>query len=891
MYEHLRHYGTPRHSGRYPWGSGEDPYQSEPSLSAVVDGYKRKGFTEKEISQAIGMSIADIRAQKSIERLEKRAADVAMAQKLLDKGMSVNAIAKRMNKNESSVRALLDSTLRDRANITTNTVNALRDSVNKGRYIDIGSGVEHHLGITENRLKTAIKALKNEGYEDVKIQVDQLGTDKKTTVRVLAPPGTTYRDVVTNIDNIQLPFARSENGGRSYLGLEKPVSIDSKRIQVVYAEDGGSEKDGLIELRRGAEDLSLGGASYAQARIKVDKDLYMKGMAIYSDDLPPGVDIRFNTNKKRGTPLSDTLKPIKKDKDNPFGSSVVQLHYTDGEGKKRLSAVNIVGSDKSANKEGIWATWGRNLSSQIMAKQPIAIAKAQLQAVIDNKTAEYEMISELTNPVIKKHLLQKFSDSCDADAVHLQAAALPRQMNHVILPVPSMPDTQVYAPNYRNGETVVLIRHPHGGRFEIPELTVNNKHAAARKMIGQAVDAVGISPATAQKLSGADFDGDHVIVIPNPPGKNKLQIADSLAGLKDFDPIGRYPEVPGMKVMGEKKGGNTGVIMGQVSNLITDMTLKGANPSEITRAVSHSMVVIDAEKHRLNYKQSEIDFGIRSLKEKYQGGRNSGASTLISRAGAEARVPERKEGQIRDGKRVYIDPKTGEKLYTETGNTYINKKGKEVPYTTKTTKMDVVKDAHELSSGTSMERVYADHANQLKALANKARKDTLRVKRLEYSPAAKKEYAREVASLKEKLHSIEANRPLERRAQIIANTVYNSKLAANKGMSAEEKQKIKSQALDEARRRVGAKNPKVIITPKEWQAIQKGAISHDFLESLLTKADLDEVRALATPRKSTSVSNAAAARARAMARQGYSLSEIADQLGVSVSTLRIAMGD
>lgn len=25
--DELEHYGTPRHSGRYPWGSGENPYQ------------------------------------------------------------------------------------------------------------------------------------------------------------------------------------------------------------------------------------------------------------------------------------------------------------------------------------------------------------------------------------------------------------------------------------------------------------------------------------------------------------------------------------------------------------------------------------------------------------------------------------------------------------------------------------------------------------------------------------------------------------------------------------------------------------------------------------------------------------------------------------------------
>ena len=27
MKDILMHYGTPRHSGRYPWGSGENPYQ------------------------------------------------------------------------------------------------------------------------------------------------------------------------------------------------------------------------------------------------------------------------------------------------------------------------------------------------------------------------------------------------------------------------------------------------------------------------------------------------------------------------------------------------------------------------------------------------------------------------------------------------------------------------------------------------------------------------------------------------------------------------------------------------------------------------------------------------------------------------------------------------
>ena len=77
---------------------------------------------------------------------------------------------------------------------------------------------------------------------------------------------------------------------------------------VRYADDVGSdgvkgiEKDGVIELRRGVEDLDLNGNRYAQVRILVDGTHYLKGMAVYSDDMPDGVDVVFNTNKKKGTP-------------------------------------------------------------------------------------------------------------------------------------------------------------------------------------------------------------------------------------------------------------------------------------------------------------------------------------------------------------------------------------------------------------------------------------------------------------------------------------------------------------------------------------------------------------------------------------------------------------
>lgn len=40
--EYLLHYGTPRHSGRYPWGSGDSPYQRSGDFLSRVDELKKR---------------------------------------------------------------------------------------------------------------------------------------------------------------------------------------------------------------------------------------------------------------------------------------------------------------------------------------------------------------------------------------------------------------------------------------------------------------------------------------------------------------------------------------------------------------------------------------------------------------------------------------------------------------------------------------------------------------------------------------------------------------------------------------------------------------------------------------------------------------------------------
>ena len=871
----LEHYGIKRRSGRWPYGSGENPYQHESWYLGEVERLRKQGMSDLDIAKGFEMTSSEFRQRITLANEEVKAANRSQAYRLKQKGYSNVAIAERLGVSEGTVRNYLKYSEDDRKKVTQTTSDILKDAVKEKTYVDVGAGTEQMLGISQVKLNTAIRALKDEGYTVHYIQIPQLGTQSnKTTLKVLAPPGTEWKDVNEHKFDIKTVQKFSDDGGRSYSSALPIVNLDSKRVKVRYAEDGGREKDGVIELRRGVEDISLGNAKYAQVRIGVNGTHYLKGMAMYSDDLPDGVDIIFNTNKHKGTPMlgekdNTVLKAVKDDPANPFGASIRPKTYVDKDGKQKRSPLNIV------NEEGDWDKWSKNLSSQFLSKQTPALAKKQLDLAYRSKKDEFDEIMSITNPSVKKMRLDSFADDCDSAAVHLKGAALPRQSTHVILPFPSMKDTEIYAPNFRIGEKVVLVRYPHGGIFEIPELTVNNNVKSAKRAIGQAKDAVGINSKVAERLSGADFDGDSVLVIPTR-GQN-IKTAKALKGLKDFDPQAAYPAYPGMKKMSSR---TKQLKMGDVSNLITDMTIKGAPLDEICRAVKHSMVVIDAEKHNLNWRQSYIDNDIAGLKEQYQGGKNRGASTLISRASSEQRVGARKES---------IDPETGKRVYTYTGETYTNKQGKQVKRTISSTKMFEAEDAYSLSSGTRIESIYAEHANRLKALANQSRKNSISTKVIPYSPSAKKTYAPEVETLRAKLNVALKNRPIERQAQLLANSMVRTARQANPDMDNDDIKKLKGRCLTEARVRTGAKKNQIYITDKEWEAIQAGAISPSALKQILNNADQDRVKELSTPRSNKLMNTSNVSRAKQMLDNGYTQAEVADALGVSVSTLKRAL--
>lgn len=893
----LMHYGVKRRSGRYPWGSGDNPYQHGRDFLARVEELEAQGKSQKEIAEELKMSTTDLRMQVRVAKHERRALQAARAKALREDGKTLDEIAVIMGfNNDSSVRALLNETIASNKNKAWQTAEVLKKELAQKGALDVGSGAERELGVSSGVMQEALFILETEGYNRYGVGVPQVNDPKKRTITpVISIPEIDQRTAYQNLDIIKsVGEFHSTDGGESWDKREYPASIDSNRVKILYADEGGKAKDGVIEIRRGTKDLDLGDSSYAQVRIMVDGTHYLKGMAMYGDDadFPKGVDVIFNTSKPSTMPMETVLKPVKSDPDNPFGAFIKangQSYYPDPNGKytdpitgekMSLSAINKL------KEEGDWDKMSKNLSSQFLSKQPIKLIQTQLDLTYADAADEFAEIKALTNPTVKKKLLLDFADECDSAVVHLKAAALPRQSTQVILPLTKLSETEIYAPNYRNGEKVALVRYPHGGTFEIPILTVNNKNPSAISILGPNVrDAVGINPAVAERLSGADFDGDQVVVIPTG-GKVQVKSTPPLEGLEGFDPKVEYSTEgkTGIKLLSKAA---TQIEMGRVSNLITDMTLKGAPPEDLTKAVKHSMVVIDAAKHKLDYKQSELDNDIPTLRKKWQGyvdedgKEHGGASTLLSRRKQDVAVPER-QGSGR------IDKTTGEVVYKESGRTYVDPKtGKTVAATTNVKLLNVIDDVHKLSSGTIQEEAYADYANKMKALANQARLEYVATPTLMRSASASKAYKPEVDRLTSAVKLAQLNAPREREAQRIANAIVKAKVEDNDVTDKDEISKIRRAAISDARIQTGAngKETRITISDKEWEAIQAGAISDTTLKEVLRYADPDIVRERATPRTRTEVSDARKARIVAMANSGHTNAEIADALNLSTSSV------
>ena len=952
--DYLAHYGVKRRSGPHPWGTGKVPYQHEPWFRGFGEGNKtlsrlenetdaqykkrldkyakqkaeeyeyhfnyfaqdlrRAGMKDTDIADVMGISTAQLAARASISKAAYMAdrQQTALKLKAENPDMTNKALGDLMGVGESTFRSFLADDYLTKSNVDIALAEKLRQRVAEKKYVDIGEGEEHWAGVNDTTLDRAANILKEEGYVVETIAVKQAtNPDQSTLVKVLAQPGETKRSIYLNRKDIaMIQDADLDENAATKFGLKyKPQSIDSSRVFIKYGDveydDGttGTDRDGIIQLRRGVADLSLGDSAYAQVRIAVDGKHYLKGMAVYSDHMPEGYDVIFNTNKPNGTPMEKVFKPLETNKltgevdwNNPFGATIKkdgQSTYTDKNGKEQVSAINKV------NEEGDWAGWNKtSISSQMLSKQELTTAKEQIELTKKVKNSQLDEIMQINNPILREKLLVDYADSCDIAANELKAMSFPGQRTKVLVSIPSLKEDECYLPDLPEGTNVVGIRFPHGHPSEIPTMRVVHNNKQAEEALGKnPVDAVGLNPKALERLSGADSDGDTALIIPNDSGKIRpMPMLDELRG---FDGKKEYPykettvkdpktgemKTVGTKVMSKEAKQRE---MGTIANLLQDMYNGGADDKEIARALKQSMIVIDAPKHKLDYTRSYVDLGIGELKAKYQ---DHGASSLISKKRSPVYINKRKEGDIKTdpktGKKklMYIDPETGEKLYSDTGE----KKWDGTLKKQEVGLLSVTKDAYTIASNTPMDQAYADYHNWMKAQGNKARKLSLSVGSYEKDPNAEKAYAPEVASLKAKVVKAQKVSPIERQAQIYAGLVIDEQIKQNPVLKTKaykkEQSRLREQAIAGARMRLNKPDRTFDITDKEWEAIEARAVSPTMFKTILKYTDDKAVKKKALPKENSGLASSQVSAIKALLASGYSQSDIAEMYGISTSTV------
>lgn len=876
------------------WGTKEHPYDTANAFLEALAQFKAGGGTDKEFGDYLGLSSSNFRDMKSAAKNDVLSENIKSLNDMINRGNSLRSAAAALGVPEATARGWLSTKSNKGGSQIDSITSELRNMLADGKYVDIGEGSEYILGVSTEKLRAAVKKLETEGYHVINYYQRQMTSINKTQMKVLVPADVESVDVRKDKSKISPPLFYMDSSTGKAEKFERPRSISSNRVQVLAADDPhplggvGIDRDGLIEVRRGVPELSLGKANYAQVRILVDGNKYLKGMCVYAPEgsLPDGIDVRFNSNK----PTAEKgYKEAKSNPNNPFGANIkeddelmlAQRHYIDKDGNRQLSCLNIV------SEEGTWFEWSKSLASQVLSKQRIDVIKRQLDSSLNANYRSYLKIMEIENEDIRAKMLDDLAGKIDQNAVALKGAAFNRQAAHVIIPNPDLKPGEIYAPNYRDGESCVLIRFPHGGLFEIPAVKVNNKSKSSKELIGNSIDAICMNPVDAKTLSGADFDGDTVQVIPNNDGA--MIRMEAQKDLQDFDPgiykLGNYPNEKPLK---NKERGYQ--YMGSITNLITDMSMMGADVKDLVAATKFSMVAIDAWKHGYAVKPAWKELGIDDLIKKYRHGKR-GASTIISRTKSPVYVPEQRlvTNKYEVPKDRLKDWEAGKPVYIPTGRKKFDKKTGEYVVAQMTVDKGSVQDPRNLVGHLSpKEDVYADFAYNMHELANSCRKEARMAAAYQKDVNATNKYADAVESIKAKVISRKRKSPYERLAQLIAEADLQVKISDAPELTDNPKELKKAAAasLERARKKIQLTDVDITLTDEEWEALFSNALTSDMFNYVLRHCDPIELSKRALHESDPVMSENMVKRINEMSKNGYSRLEIAEHTGFTLKQLK-----
>jgi hypothetical protein len=227
---YLMHYGIPRRSGRYPWGSGDNPYQHGRDFLSRIEELKKEGWSETpdNIKKEFGLTTTQYRLEKALAKDERRMLDVATAKSLRKDGLGATEIGRKMGVPESTVRSLLNEDSEARMKQARKTADFIKEQVDKKGMIDVGTGVERELNISKEKLNEALYILEREGYPIYKGGVPQAtNPGKQINQMVICPPGTKHKEIY-DFDKVHsLTDYVSHDGGETFDKFVYPKSMDS----------------------------------------------------------------------------------------------------------------------------------------------------------------------------------------------------------------------------------------------------------------------------------------------------------------------------------------------------------------------------------------------------------------------------------------------------------------------------------------------------------------------------------------------------------------------------------------------------------------------------------------------------------------------------------------
>ena len=269
----LKHYGMPRRSGRYPWGSGENPYQRTGLFKGWVKDQKAAGISAKDIADvakdagcsneiilrslksakyspaeimtAMDLNSSRYRAIDSIGSEEEKAErDALIRQYITVDQMSDTAIGKAMGLNESTIRSIRSKLDDDEKKGNMQTAEALKEALDRSEagMLDIGKGSEYYIGVSRTRLKNAVAILQEQGYNVQYDKVNQPFSGEQTSLMILTKNDKDWKDVHNNLDKITpLGDFYCEDGSNGILKVKAPTSIDSKRFPHVFVDSSAAK--------------------------------------------------------------------------------------------------------------------------------------------------------------------------------------------------------------------------------------------------------------------------------------------------------------------------------------------------------------------------------------------------------------------------------------------------------------------------------------------------------------------------------------------------------------------------------------------------------------------------------------------------------------------------